>query len=251
VFSIAQNPVVNQITEDLLESVGENMSDDTDIQEILDDLQDFSQNPLKINLASVDDLKRLHLLSEVQINNLIAYRGKTGTIYSLYELAAVDGLTPDILQKLEPFISFEVLEEQSGKKRSSTDLLMRSNRTFSSSGQTDQTKYEGSPERYYIRMKHVSSRLEYGIVAEKDPGEAFFRQSNEHEFDYTNAFANFRPGQKDNRIFVGGYHVRFGQGLVAWQGFRWASRLKQPRSLGPIRALSHIYQPTRICFFVE
>ena len=215
-FSYAQSPVVTQITEDLLESVGENMSDDTDIQEVLDDLEGFSQNPLQINLASIDDLKRLHLLSEVQINNLIAYREKTGSIYSLYELAAVDGLTPDILQKLESFISFEVQELQPGKKRSSTDLLMRSNRTFSS---TDLPKYEGSPERYYLRMKHVSSRLEYGVVAEKDPGEAFFSHSNKHGFDYTNAFANFSLGQKDNRIFVGGYHLRFGQGLVAWQGF--------------------------------
>ncbi|MBV5349058.1 helix-hairpin-helix domain-containing protein, partial [bacterium] len=205
VLSIAQNPVVNQITEDLLESVGENMSDDTDIQEILDDLQGFSQNPLKINLASIDDLKRLHLLSEVQINNIVAYREKTGTIYSLFELVTVDGFTPDILQKLEPFISFDVLEEKSGKKRSSTDLLMRSNRTFSSSGQTDQTKLEGSPERYYFRMKHVSTRMEYGVVAEKDPGEAFFSQSNKQGFDYANVFANFRIGQKDNRIFVGGY----------------------------------------------
>ncbi len=215
-FSNAQSPVVTQVAEDLLESVGENMSDDTDIQEILDDLENFSQNPLKINLASADDLKQLHLLSEIQIDNLIAYRGKTGTIYSLFELVSVDGFTPDILQKLEPFISFEVQESQSGRKRSSTDLLVRSTRAFSSA---EQTKYEGSPERYYIRMKHVSSKFEYGVVAEKDPGEAFFRQSNAHGFDYTNAFANFRPGQKDNRIFIGGYHVRFGQGLVAWQGF--------------------------------
>jgi len=214
-FSNAQNPVVNQVTEDLLESVGENMSDDSDIQEILDDLEGFRQNPLKINLASGDDLMRLHLLSEVQINNLIAYREKTGAIYSLYELAAVDGVTPDILQKLEPFISFEVVEAQSGKKRSSTDLLLRSTRAFSSA---DQTKYEGSPERYYLRMKHISTRMEYGVVAEKDPGEALFSRSNKHGFDYNSAFANFRIGQK-NRVFVGDYHVRFGQGLVAWQGF--------------------------------
>ncbi len=215
-FSNAQSPVVTQITEDLLESVGENMSDDYDIQEIQDDLESFSQNPLKINLASTGDLMRLHLLSEIQINNLIAYREKTGTIYSLYELAAVDGFTPDIMQKLEPFISFNVLEAQSGKKRSSTDLLMRTNRTSSSA---DQSKYEGSPERYYLRIKHVSSTVEFGMVAEKDPGEAFFSHSNKHGFDYTNAFANFRLGQKDTRIFVGAYHVRFGQGLVARQGF--------------------------------
>ena len=219
VFSNAQNPKVTQITEDLLESVGENMSDDSDIQEILDDLEGFSQNPLKINLASKDDLLRLHLLSEVQINNLIAYREKTGTIYSLYELAAVDEFTPDVMQKLESFISFDILEPQSGKKRSSTDLFVRSNRTFSSAGQADQAKYEGSPERYYARLKHVSYEMEYGVVAEKDPGEAFFRHSNKQGFDYTNAFANFRLGHKDSRIYVGGYHVRFGQGLVAWQGF--------------------------------
>jgi len=216
VFLHAQNPAVNRITEDLLESVGENMSDDTDIQEILDDLEGFSQNPLKINLAAIDDLKRLHLLSEVQIDNLIAYRDKTGMIYSLFELLAVDGFNQDVLQKLEPFISFDVLEELSGKKRLSTDLFIRSNRTFSSA---DQTKYEGSPERYYLRMKHVSSRLEYGMVAEKDPGEAFFSHSNKQGFDYANAFTNFRLGPKSTRIFVGGYHVRFGQGLVAWQGF--------------------------------
>jgi len=214
-FSSAQNPIVNQVTEDLLESLGENMSDDSDIQEILDDLEGFRQNPMKINLASGDDLMRLHLLSEVQVNNLIAYRVKTGAIYSLYELAAVDGFTPDILQKLEPFISFEVVESQSGKKRSSTDLLLRSTRAFSSA---DQTKYEGSPERYYVRMKHVSTHMEYGVVAEKDPGEAFFSQSNKHGFDYNSAYANFRMGQK-NRVFVVDYHVRFGQGLVAWQGF--------------------------------
>jgi hypothetical protein len=218
-FSYAQNSVVNQVTEDLLESVGENMSDDADIQEVLDDLEGFRQNPLKINRASTDDLMRLHLLSVVQIDNLIAYREKTGTIYSLFELAAVDGFTPDILQKLEPFISFDVLETQSGRKRSSTDLFVRSNRSFSPAGQSDQRKYQGSPERYYLRMKHVSSIFEYGMVAEKDPGEAFFSQSNLHGFDYTSAFANFRIGQKKNRIFVGDYHVRFGQGMVASQGF--------------------------------
>ncbi len=219
VFSNAQNPVVNQVTEDLLESIGENMSDDTDIQEILDDLEGFRQNPLMINRASADDLMRLHLLSVVQIDNLIAYREKTGTIYSLYELAAVDGFTPDILQKLEPFISFEVLEAQSGTKRPSTDLFIRSNRSFSSAVPSNLGKYEGSPERYYLRMKHVSSGDEYGVVAEKDPGEAFFSQSNPQGFDYTSAFANFGIGKKKNRIFVGDYHVRFGQGLLASQGF--------------------------------
>lgn len=218
VGSTAQSVVLNRVTEDLLESVGENMSDDTDIQDILDDLEGFAQNPMKINRASSDDLMRLHLLSEVQVNNLIMYRRKTGAIYSLYELVAVDGFTPDLLQKLEPFISFDVSEELPGKRRETTDLLARATRSFSSAAD-DQSKQEGSPERYYFRMKRMSARLEYGLVAEKDPGEAFFGRSNSAGFDYMSAFANVRVGQQNNRIFAGGYHVRFGQGLVAWQGF--------------------------------
>jgi len=216
-FAAAQNPKISQSVEDLLESTGETMSDDTDIQEILDDWENLQENPLNVNAASREDMQRLHLLSEVQINNLIAYRNKTGAIYSLYEMVAVKGLTQEILLKLEPFLSFES-GEQAAARRSSTDVIARMNQTFNSV-QSGQSKYEGSPERHYIRMKHVSTRLEYGFVGEKDPGEAFFRKSNKQGFDYNSGFVNLGFGQNNDRIFIGDYNVRFGQGLVAWQGF--------------------------------
>ena len=218
-FSNAQDPLVQQTVEDLLESVGEGVSDDTDIQEILDDLESFRQNPIKINLATMEELSRLHVLSELQISNLISFREKTGTIFSIYEMASIDGFTPDILQKIEPFITFEIKEKSSGTKKSSGYLFVKSTRTFSTISQSDQSNYEGSPERVYLRLKQTSANYEYGMVAEKDPGEAFFSQSNKQGFDYTSAFANFRIGKTGTRIFLGDYHVSFGQGLVAWQGF--------------------------------
>lgn len=214
----AQEPAVQQTVEDLLESMGDNMSDDADIQEILDDLESFRQNPLLINSAQAGELLRLHLLSEVQVNNLLRFREKTGFIYSLYEMASIDGFTPDVLQKIEPFISFG-LPENVRTKKSSNEIFVRSTRVIAPSGATDQSKYEGSPERYYLRLKHVSPGLEYGAVGEKDPGEAFFSQSNPHGFDYTSAYVNFRTGKGGSRLFAGDYSIRFGQGLVAWQGF--------------------------------
>lgn len=215
-LSRAQEQKISRSIEDLLEATGENMSDDTDIQEILDDWENLQENPINVNSATKEDFQKLHFLSDVQINNLIAYRNKSGTIYTLYELAAVDGLNQDILQKIEPFLSFEDRVETQGTKRSSTDLLFRANRTFNS--QTDQSKYEGSPEKYYVRMKHESAKYEYGVIAEKDPGETFLRKSNKQGFDYNSGFVNFGIGQ-NNRLFLGDYSVRFGQGLVAWQGF--------------------------------
>ncbi len=218
-FCQAQDPLVQQTIEDLLESTGESMSDDTDFQEILDDLEGFMQKPLNLNRASSDDLNRLHLLSEVQISNLVRFRKKAGTIHSLTELAAVDGFTPDILEKIGPFVSFDVPGKNAAKKRPANSVLVKSSRVFSHDIQAEQAKYEGSPERLYLRMKHSSGKINYGLVAEKDPGEALFLKSQRQGFDYASAFANFGIGKADNRIFAGDYHVRFGQGLVASQGF--------------------------------
>jgi hypothetical protein len=215
----AQDPMVQQTVEDLLESTGENMSDDTNFQEILDDLIRFRQNPLKINSASGDELLSLHLLSSLQIDNLISFRQKTGTIYSIYEMASIEDFTPDVLQRIEPFISFEEQNPDVRRKKSATDLFLRSSRSFSSEINPETSNYEGSFERYYLRLRHESADLEYGLVAEKDPGESFFRLSNKQGFDYYSAFVNFRLGKADNRLFAGDYSVRFGQGLVAWQGF--------------------------------
>ncbi len=219
ILSRAQDPMIQQTVEDILESAGENISDDTDIQEVLDDLIRFRQNPLKINSATADELMKLHLLSGLQIDNLISFRQKTGTIYSVYEMASIEGFSPDVLQRIEPFISFDMPNVIVGKKRSTNDLFLRSSKSFTSQAQPETVKYEGKPERYYLRLRHESAKSEYGMVAEKDPGESFFSQSNKQGFDYYSAFVNFSPGKAGNRIFAGDYIVRFGQGLVAWQGF--------------------------------
>lgn len=219
VMGRAQDPVVQQVVEDMLESTGESMSDDTDFQEILDDLEGFRQNPLNLNTATRDELARLHLLPAELIDKFIEYREKTGTIYSLYELTAVAGFDSDLLEKIQPFVSFEVPEETGFKKKPSNVLLARSTRVFSASTNENQAKYEGSPERFYVRMKHTSEKLNFGFVAEKDPGEAFLRKSQKQGFDYNSAFANFGIGKTGSQLFVGDYHVRFGQGLVISQGF--------------------------------
>jgi len=216
---LAQKPDMQQTVEDLFEAMGEELSDDADIQDILDDFEYLIENPLKINWATSEELTRLHFLSEIQINNLISFREKSGQIYSLYEMASIDGFSPDILQKIEPFISFDTEKMSQKRRKSSGDLFLRVTRSFSNPHDENESKNESSPERYYLRLKQSTSNVEYGLVAEKDPGEAFLRQSNKHGFDYTSAFVNLKIGQNDNRIFVGDYHVRFGQGLVAWQGF--------------------------------
>ncbi len=216
----AQNQVVQQTLEDLMESLGSEPDENTDFQEIMDDLAYFGQHPLAVNSATKEEFLRLHFLSDIQIEDLIEFRIKTGQIYSLFEMAAIEGFNPELLSKLEPFISFEIQSPEHKSKKSNNDVFLRSTRAFSAvEGGVRNPKYEGSMERYYLRFKHSSANLEYGIVAEKDPGEAFFAGSNQYGFDYSGGYGNFRIGQAGQRVFVGDYHVSFGQGLVAWQGF--------------------------------
>jgi len=221
-----QDPAIQQTLEDLIESMGQEMDENLDFQEILDDLTYLGQHPLAINSATKEDLQRLHFLSDIQIDDLIEFRTKTGQIYSLYEMTAINGFNQDLMQKLEPFISFEI-QENIRNKKSKNELLGRSTRAFSNSQSgLKNSNYEGSPERYYLRFKHTSNRLEYGMVAEKDPGEAFFAGSNKYRFDYGGGYANFRIGESGQRIFIGDYHVNFGQGLIANQGFYMGKSLE-------------------------
>lgn len=213
----AQEPDNQQTLEDLMESMGQEPDETADFQEILDDLTYLGQHPLEINSASKEELQRLHFLSDIQIDDLIEFRIKTGLVYSIYELASIEGFNIGLLQKLEPFISFDFKGNANRNKRSSTDVIGRSTRAFSK-GEARNPDYEGSMERYYLRLKHTSTNLEYGMVAEKDPGEAFLAGSNKYGFDYMGAYANLRIGPS-GRIFIGDYHVNFGQGLVANQGF--------------------------------
>ena len=216
----AQTPAVQQTLEDLMESLSSEPDENSDFQEIMDDLAYLGQHPVPINSATKEALQRLHFLSDFQIDDLIEFRTKTGQIYSLYEMAAIKGFNPELLSKLEPFISFEITGDERKSRKSDNDVFVRSTRAFSAAeGGVKNPNYEGAMERYYLRFKHKSSDLEYGFVAEKDPGEAFFAGSNKYGFDYAGAFGNFKIGSSGQRVYVGDYHIRFGQGLVAWQGF--------------------------------
>ena len=208
---------VQRVIEDWAESLDAE-SENIDLQLIIDDLTFLSQHPIPINIATKEDLQRLHFLSDLQVDDLMAYRKRTGQIYTIYEMAAIDGFTIELLQKLEPFISFKVYESTYAYKRSDNDLIARSTRTFSNQ-KSSTAAYEGSPERYYLRYKHISNHLEFGLVGEKDPGEAFFKRSNKQGFDYLGAYGNVTIGASRQKLFIGDYKVRYGQGLVASQGF--------------------------------
>lgn len=229
-FISAQENDPSTNIEAIIESIVENLDEETDVTVIVEDLEGLAESPLNINTATTQQLSRLHILDDIQIQKLIDYRNKFGPVFSLYELNTIDGFSPALLSKMEPFIMFGPVEEEPQKlsenfKYGKHQLLIRGLETVQKSrgyipDEDGAVPYEGNRGRYYTRYRFQSDDLfSAGITAEKDPGEAFFSGSNKNGFDFYSAHLSLKINNVIQNVTVGDFMVRSGQGLVLWQGF--------------------------------
>jgi hypothetical protein len=235
-FLAAQKTDPSANLELILESVLENLEEEQDISVITEDLEELAETPLNINRATAQDLSRLHLLDEVQVQKLLDYRKHFGPFYSIFEMNRIDGFSPGLLTRIEPFIWFgpeEKAPEQLADviKYGKHQVLARSMATVQKpAGYKEKTDgsipFEGDRFRHYARYRFQSyDNISVGFTAEKDPGEAFFAGSNRHGFDFCSGHFSVKVSPTIQNITVGDFLVRSGQGLVLWQGFSTAKSL--------------------------
>jgi hypothetical protein len=172
--------------------------------------------------------------------------------FLFYELQLVYGYNVDDIMKILPFIkvenptkvqsfdikrallygshqvflrSYQVVEEQNGFSKITDDELYSK----------PNSRYLGSPQRIYARYKYnYKNKLYFGITAEKDPGEIFFKnnipdtlknlpfyQKAKNGFDYYTVHFQINNVGLFRTIALGDYSVMFGQGLVIWSGMSY------------------------------
>lgn len=226
----SQVPDVQKQIEAIIESVVEEMEEETDASVIIEDLEGFAMNQLNINSASRDQLSRLHLLNDIQIERLIEYREKYGPVLSIYELNAVNGLHPETLERMMPFIWFGPREEESRTlseimEYGRHEVLVRTLGTLQKAKgylkkEDGTVPYNGNRFRYYSRYRFQSGEnVSAGFLAEKDPGEAFFAGANPYGYDFYSGHISINVSRFIQNLTIGDFIVRSGQGLVVWQGF--------------------------------
>lgn len=226
----------HQMTEELIEELVRSDISGIDPAIIYDDLFYYLHNPLDINTAGTEELRGVYFLNELQIANLIEYRHSHGDILTVYEIQYIEGFSQEDVKKLIPFITVgeittvaavspagvlrdgrhqlylrlqQVLQEQRGFSPVSDSALSAS----------PDSRYSGSPLKIYNRYQFsYRNQVQAGIVAEKDPGEEFFRGSNPYGFDYYSAHLQINDIGKIKTIAVGDFQAGFGQGLILWSG---------------------------------
>jgi len=230
IISSSQESHPSKIIESIIESQLQNLDEDADVSLIIEDLEDIAENPININSTNEIELSKLYVLNDIQITKLLNYLKEFGPAYSIFELNTIDGFSPELLSKIEPFIWFGTKKEQATKfsdvlKYSRHQLLMRGLGTVQKAkgylqNEDNSTAYEGNQFRYYTRYRfEVKNKFSMGITAEKDPGEAFFGASNKSGFDFYSGHLSIKINSIIENITIGDFIVRAGQGLVLWQAY--------------------------------
>ncbi len=193
-------------------------------------LEAYAERPLDLNKADAETLAATYLLTPLQLDALLRYREQMNGLVSIYELQAVPGLDLETIRRILPYVTvggglddinvpFKTLLTQGNR-----ELFLRASRRLETARGYEEPdpRYAGDPWRTYVKYRQrYGTKLSLGLVAEKDPGEAFFRGSNRRRgFDFYSAHLFLRGLNRQVRaLALGDFSVSFGQGLILYTGF--------------------------------
>ncbi|HEX8315541.1 MAG TPA: helix-hairpin-helix domain-containing protein [Flavisolibacter sp.] len=240
-------------TQQQLENLGdESLEDDA----LLQQLDFFRKHPLNLNTATAEELQPVRFLTGLQIANFIRYRNLFGKLIDIYELQAVPGFDVATIQKIRPFVyvgpAVAVKEAFLSRfKSGGHDLLFRYTRILEKSKGYDTsltTHYLGDPSRLLFRYRYqYKNLLYYGLLADKDAGEQFFKGAQKQGFDFYSAHLFVRNIGKLKALALGDYTVNLGQGLTQWQSLGFGKSVdvinskRQSPVLLPYRSAGEFY----------
>jgi hypothetical protein len=214
--------------------------EDLNYDDLYESLFQFYRDPINLNTATRSQLQSLYLLTEAQINAIFKHIETTGKLISIYELQAVEGFNPTVIQKILPFVTVRdeglasdarslwkrmkeeenhylilLWSRQLAEKKGYTPALVEE-------GNTPSQRYVGSPDRFYARyrMAHTGD-FTFGLTVEKDAGENIIwdPKTKRHLMDFYSFHAGFYNRGKFKTIMLGDYTLQFGQGVLLAGGF--------------------------------
>ncbi len=228
----AQEDIDSDMLRSLLTDIAAQSEEEQDMEQILEILESLSENPVYVNEAGFEDIARITWLTEFQIKSLLDHVKRRGPILSHYEIATLYGFTPELAQTLVPFISLEKKPDTSVKPervlRYGKNKLITGAQTVLQKQEgylrpdSVENRYAGNPAKAYLRYSFsYANQVYFGVTAEKDAGEAFFRGNNPYGFDFYSAHFQLNTKGRLKTLTLGDYRADFGQGLVLWSGLSY------------------------------
>ncbi|MCQ2285728.1 MAG: hypothetical protein MJZ76_02505 [Bacteroidales bacterium] len=209
---------IESIVEEKLEQLG----DDIDYSDEVEELMQYKNKKIGVNSMTAEAALKILHLTDYQYYQLLLYVEQYGPIVSVAELYAIEGFTPNDIQRIVPWIEINSIVKRKPFSRffqnSRNELLLRYGQIMErQKGYEKGTEknYLGSPQKLAFRYSFETNDLfSFGIAGEKDAGEEFFRGTQKQGFDFYSFHIELKNINILRKLVIGDYKMNFGQGLI-------------------------------------
>jgi len=234
-FSQTATQTAESIINDIFEQYTAESDETIDYESFYNDLISLTENPLNLNTTSREELEKLAFLSDIQIENILAYIYKNAQLNTIYELQLIEGIDMTDIRNMLPFVLIGKTDNVNDKiysnevfKYGKSDLMFRIDKglepkngyvkNIDSAGNSLAT-YSGAPIYNSLKFNfNFKNRIQFGTTMEKDAGEQFWGTKHKGYDFYSFYFQGNNIG-KLKTIVAGNFRASFGQGLVFNSGF--------------------------------
>ena len=222
----AQTPSTDFL-EGVIEDIAVNNENEKEInwENEIEELSERISQPINLNSATKEQLEQLPFLTDLQVENLLAYVYIHAQMQTVYELQLVEEMDYKTIRLLLPFVCVqsvkkkEIFRLRDMFKYGKQEILTRLDIPFYT-----RKGYENSylgPSMYHsLRYGFRYGEQVYaGITGEKDSGEPFAALHNKQGYDYYSYYLLIRDFGRLKTLALGNYRLSFGQGLVVSTDF--------------------------------
>lgn len=144
---------------------------------------------------------------------ILKERKRINSFSSISDLKHIDGLHPDIIILLKPFVKIILIKTTKNSVRKSSKISLKYRSRLLTDLQLrkgfNNNTYQGDNLKSYNRIKFTYNNFKFGLIGEKDAGEISY-------VDHYAGFIQYKSSGFLNNILIGDFNFEFGQGLVVW-----------------------------------
>ncbi len=234
---------VGELTAQKLENETAGAEDVAPEDDMHDQLLEYHvRHRININTAEPEWLGQVLGLNMLEIQSFREYRKWLGPFIDLMELQSIPGWGTETVRRILPMVKLgedqqivPVFRERITKGEHS--FLLRTGRVLEKSkgfmkNDSGLTPFAGDRQKLMLRYTYrFRNLLQWGITAEKDPGEPLLKSGYRKGFDFYSAHLSIRDFRFIRAMVLGDYHINFGQGLVHWQSMAFKKSAETIQSL--------------------
>ena len=200
--------------DDILEDIYNQLSEDGEIplEDVQEELIEIAQNPINLNQTTVNELNRLHFLSDEQIDAILLYQ-YLHPFQEIYELQLIDCLKDYEIRNLLPFVYVGEIKEEKNMYFREVFHYAKHEITLRTDARNIED-FEGDPMYGKLRYRfNYQNRVMAGVTIGHTPGATW------ENINY-GGFIELRDMGPMKRIVAGNYQAHFGYGLVIGSPFK-------------------------------